>query len=205
MVRHALVVELHTYALQLMVGCAQLPTPSQAPTGLAVDPVQLAVPQLVPDATLRQAPPPSQVPSNPHGGLIAVQAPCGSALPAGIGWQEPVPLRLQTAHMPQLAAEQQTPSTQLPLPHSVPEVHSWPRRLSPQAPPLQTFPGEQSPLLAQTETHAVPVAALQANGTQDCVEAALQTPAPSQVRADVAVTPPAGQEAPAHWVPAGWS
>jgi hypothetical protein len=67
---------------------------------------------------------------------------------------------------------------------------------------LQTFPGEQSALLAHTETHAVPVAALQANGTQDCVEAALQTPAPSQVRADVAVTPPAGQEAPAHWVPA---
>ena len=81
-------------------------------------------------------------------------------------------------------------------------MQSWPRRLSPQAPALQTFPGEQSALVAQTETQAVPVAALQANGTQDCVEAALQTPAPSQVRADVAVTPPAGQEAPAHWVPA---
>jgi hypothetical protein len=205
MVRQALVVELHTYALQLIVGCAQLPRPSQAPTGLAVDPEQLAVPQLVPGAPFRQAPLPSQVPSNPHGGLVAVQAPCGSVLPAGIGWQEPVPLRLQAAHVPQLAAEQQTPSTQLPLPHSVPKLQIWPRRLRPQAPALQTLPGEQSALVAQTETHAVPVSALQANGTQDCVEAALQTPAPSQVRADVAVTPPVGQEAPAHWVPAAYS
>ena len=118
MVRQVLAAELHTYALQLIVGCAQLPTPSQAPTGLAVDPVQLAVPQLVPSATLRQAPLPSQVPSNPQGGLVAVQAPWGSVLPLGTGWQEPVPPRLQTAHMPQLAVEQQTPSTQLPLPHS---------------------------------------------------------------------------------------
>jgi hypothetical protein len=67
---------------------------------------------------------------------------------------------------------------------------------------LQTFPDEQSALLAQTETHAVPVAALQANGTQDWVEAGLQVPAPSQVRAEVAVTALAGQEAAAHWVPA---
>jgi hypothetical protein len=185
-----------------MVGCAQLPTPSQAPSGLAVAPEQLAVPQLMPGAPLRQAPLPSQVPSNPQGGLVAVQAPWGSVFPAGIGWQEPLLPRLQTWQVPQVAAEQQTPSTQLPLPHSVAEEQSWPRRLSPQAPPLQTFPGEQSALVAQTATQAVPVAALQANGTQDCVEAALQTPAPSQVRADVAVRPPAGQEAPAHWVPA---
>jgi hypothetical protein len=133
--------------------------------------------------------------------LVAAQEPCGSVFPTGTGWQEPPP-RLQTWQVPQLAVEQQTPSTQLPLPHSVPNVQIWPRRLSPQAPALQTFPGEQSALLAQTETHAVPVAALQTNGTQDCVEAVLQTPAPSQVRAEVAVTPPVGQEAPAHSVPA---
>ena len=192
----------HTYAPQLIVGCTQLPAPSQAPTGLAVDPEQLAVPQLAPSAPLRQAPLPSQVPSNPHGGLVAVQAPWGSVLPAGTERQRPLPSRLQTWQVPQLSVEQQTPSTQLPLPHSDPEVQSWPRRLSPQAPALQTFPGEQSALLAQTETQAVPVAALQANGTQDEVEAALQTPAPSHVRAEVAVTPPVGQDAPAHWVPA---
>ena len=184
-----------------MVGCVQLPTPSQAPIGLAVDPVQLALPQLVPSVAFRQLPEPSQVPSCPHGGLFAVQAPCGSVLPAGTGWQEPVPPRLQTWQAPQLAVEQQTPSTQLPLPHSVPAAQSCPRRLRPQAPALQTFPDEQSALLAQTATHAVPVAELQANGTQDCVEAGLQVPAPSQVRGELAVTPPAGQEGPKHWVP----
>ena len=83
MVRQALAPQ--TYALQLIVGCAQFPAPSQAPTGVAVDPVQLAVPQLVPTAPLRQAPVPSQVPSNPQGGLVAVQAPCGSVLPLGTG------------------------------------------------------------------------------------------------------------------------
>ena len=113
-----------------------------------------------------------------------------------------MPVRLQTWQLPQLAAEQQTPSTQLPLPHSLPAAQSWPRRLSPHAPALQTFPGAQSALVAQTATHAVPVAALQANGAQDWVDGCLQVPAPSQVRCEVAVTPPLGQEAPRHCVPA---
>jgi hypothetical protein len=108
---------------------------------------------------------------------------------------------LQTWQEPQLAVEQQTPSTQLPLPHSAPAAQIWPRRLSPQAPALQTFPDEQSALLAQTATQAVPVVALQANGTHDWVVAGLQVPAPSQVRGELAVTPPAGQEGPRHWVP----
>ena len=191
------------YEPQLIVGCAQLPTPSQAPIGLAVDdPVQLAVPQLVPSTPLRQAPLPSQVPSGPHGGLLATQAPCRSVLPAGTGWQEPVPPRLHTWQVPQLAVEQQTPSTQLPLPHSAPPAQICPRRLSPHAPALQTFPDEQSLLVAQTATHAVPVVALHANGTQDWVAAGLQVPAPSQVRGELALTAPAGQEGPRHCVPA---
>jgi hypothetical protein len=113
-----------------------------------------------------------------------------------------LPVRLQTWHMPQLGAEQQTPSTQLPLPHSPPAAQSWPSRLSPQDPPLQKLPEAQSALVLQTETQAVPVAALQANGTQDWVEAGLQVPAPSQVRGALAVTAPAGQEGPRHCVPA---
>jgi hypothetical protein len=67
---------------------------------------------------------------------------------------------------------------------------------------LQTFPAEQSALVAQTDTQAVPVAALQANGAQLCVEAGLQVPAPSQVRGELAVTAPLGQEGPRHCVPA---
>lgn len=201
-VRQALVALPQVYTPQLIVGCAQLPTPSQAPIGVSVEPLHIALPQLVPSAPLRQAPLPSQVPSGPQGGVAAAQAPWGSTFPAGSGRHDPVPLRLQTWHMPQLAAEQQTPSTQLPLPHSLPAAQSWPRRLRPQEPALQKLPEAQSALLLQTETQAVPVAALQANGKQDWVEAGLQVPAPSQVRGALAVTPPAGQAGPRHCVPA---
>ncbi len=41
---------------------------------LLVDPLQLAVPQLVPALLLRQAPAPLQVPSKPQGGLAAQRA-----------------------------------------------------------------------------------------------------------------------------------
>jgi hypothetical protein len=68
--------------------------------------------------------------------------------------------------LPQLPLEQQTPSTQLPLSHSAPAAQACPRRLRPQAPELQTLPGAQSLLLAQTATQAFP-AALQANGVHD--------------------------------------
>jgi hypothetical protein len=57
---------------QLTGVCAQLPLPSQAPTGVLMAAVQLAAPQLVPTLVLRQAPAPLQVPSNPQGGA-AVQ------------------------------------------------------------------------------------------------------------------------------------
>jgi hypothetical protein len=88
------------------------------PAGVLVAPVQLAVPQLVPAVVARQAPLPSQVPSNPQGGA-AVQPWCGSAAPEGTGWQVPaLPVRLQTWQVPQLADEQQTPSTQWALSHS---------------------------------------------------------------------------------------
>jgi len=103
-------------------GCAQVPAPSQVPAGVVVDPLQLALPQLAPALALRQAPAPLQVPSNPQGGLGAQRA-CGSALPAGTGWQDPAaPVRLQTWQLAQLAEEQQTPSTQLVLWHSAPDA-----------------------------------------------------------------------------------
>jgi hypothetical protein len=126
-------------------------------------------------------------------------------LPAATGWQFPAfPVRLQTWQLPQLALEQQTPSTQLPLSHSLAAAHNWPRRLRPQAPlASQNLLGAQSALLAHTATQPVPVAALQAKGAQDCVAAALQVPFPSQVRARLSVTDPLGQEGPAHWVLAG--
>ena len=96
-----------------------MPAPSQAPTGDSVVPVQNALPQLVPTGMRAQCPFPSQVPLSPQVPLAA-QPPCGSALPAVTGWQLPAfPVALQTWQVPQLALEQQTPSTQLPLSHSV--------------------------------------------------------------------------------------
>jgi len=146
-----------TYGAQFVGVCRQTPAPSHVPTGVAMDPLQDCVPQLVPAGTDRQAPEPSQVPLNPQGGL-ATQPPCGSIAPAGIGLQLPAPpATLQALQVVQLVDEQQTPSTQLPLSHSLPAAQSWPRRLSPHMPPLQTLPDAQSPLPAQAALHVVPL------------------------------------------------
>jgi hypothetical protein len=124
-------------------------------------------------------------------------------LPAATGWQDPaVPERLQAWQAPHAPAEQQTPSTQLPLAHSPPVPQICPRRLSPHEPALQNCPVAQSASLAQTATHAVCVVVLQVNGKQDWVVAGLHVPAPSQVRTSVPTVEPAGQEGAAHWVPA---
>ena len=74
--------------------------------------------------------------------------------------------------------------------------------MSPQEPPLQTFPGAQSLSLLQTATQAEP---LQAKGAQLWVLAGWQRPAPLQVRASVPVVIPTGHVAAAHWVPAAYS
>ena len=114
----------------------------------------------------------------------------------------PMPATLHDWQFPQLAEAQQTPSVQLPLPHSAPPEQSWPRRLRPQDPALQTFPGAQSTSAPQAAWQVVP---LHAYAPQDCVTGGRQLPAPSQVRASVAVVPDAGQVGGAHWVPAAYS
>lgn len=63
--------------------CAHVPAPLQALTTL-LEPEQVVAAQVVPAAVSRQAPVPSQVPSNPQGGFTA-QRWCGSALLAGTG------------------------------------------------------------------------------------------------------------------------
>jgi hypothetical protein len=133
---------------------------------------------------------PSQVPSKPQGGA-AVQRLWGSEPPFEIGWQDPAcPETLHDWQTPQLGAEQQTLSTQLPLSQSVPALQIWPRRRSPHDPPLHTLPGAQSLSWLQTAMQVVP---LHANGAQLWVVAALQLPAPSQLRANEAVVAPTGQ------------
>jgi hypothetical protein len=167
---------------------------------MSVEPLQMALPQLVPTAAFAHWPLPSQVPVSPQVPLAA-QRPCGSiALSATLVQVPALPETLQAWQVGQLAPPQQTPSTQLPLPHSPPPPHSWPCRLRPQEPALQKFPGAQSALLLQTATQAVAVAALQANGAHDCIAAGLQVPLPSHVRASMSVVAPVGQEGPAHWV-----
>jgi hypothetical protein len=104
--------------------------------------------------------------------------------------------------LPQLAAAQQTPSVQWPLSHSLLPPHSWPRRFSPHDPPLQTLPVEQSPSPPQAAWQVVP---LQAYAPHDCVTGGRHMPAPSHVRASVAVLPDVGQVGGAHCVPAAYS
>jgi hypothetical protein len=129
----------------------------QLPTGVKVDPLHEAVPQLVVAAALRQAPVPSQRPVNPQGGA-AVQPPCGSISSAMTGLHMPaMPATLHDRQLPQLSETQQTPSVQWPLSHSAAPAHSWPRRLRPHEPALQTLPGAQSPSPPQAAWQVVPL------------------------------------------------
>jgi hypothetical protein len=141
------------------VGCTQVPAPLQLPTFVKVDTLHEAVPQLVVVGALAQLPLPSQRPVNPHGGL-GVQPPCGSIAPAISGLHMPaMPATLHDWQFPQLAEPQQTPSVHWPLWHSAGPPHSWPSRLRPQDPPLQTLPGEQSMSAPQAAWQVVPLQA----------------------------------------------
>ena len=138
-------------------GCTHAPAPLQLPTGVSVDPLHEAVPQLVVVGPLRQAPLPSHLPLNPHGGF-GVQPPCGSISSAPTGLHIPaMPATLHDWQLPHAADAQQTPSTQLPLSHSLAPAHSWPRRFSPQEPALQTWPGAQSLSPPQAALQVVPL------------------------------------------------
>jgi hypothetical protein len=181
--------------------CRQTPAPSQLPTGVKVDPLHDAVPQLVPAVIGRHAPAPSQVPLNPQGGAAA-HPPCGSIAPAGTGLQVPAfPTTLQAAHVPQDGDPQQTPSTQLPLSHSAPAAQICPSRLFPHEPLLQTLPATQSLSMAHDDRQVDP---LHVYGAHVCVAAGRHVPAPSQVRASVAAFAPSGHTGGAHCVPASY-
>jgi hypothetical protein len=105
----------------------------------------------------RQAPLPSQVPLVPQGG-DGWHWPWGSAAPDGTGVQAPaLPVTLHDLQVPQLGAEQQTPSTQLPLSHSAAAAQICPRRFFPHEPSLQTVPIAQSPSPVQAALQAVPL------------------------------------------------
>jgi hypothetical protein len=134
-----------------------VPSPSQAPTGVNIEPVHEELPQLVDVGALAQAPRPSQRPVNPHGGA-GVQPPCGSMSSAGTGWHVPaVPSTLHERQLPQLEEAQQTPSMQLPLSHSLPAAQICPKAFLPHAPALQTLSPEQSASLPQAALQVMPL------------------------------------------------
>jgi hypothetical protein len=96
----------------------QIPVPEQNEAGVKVLPLHVAAAQLTVLAASVHAPLPLQAPVLPQVPL-AVQRPCGSATALATLAQAPkLPATLQAWQRGQLALPQQTPSTQLPLPHS---------------------------------------------------------------------------------------
>jgi hypothetical protein len=113
---------------------------------------------------------------------------------------------LHAWHVPQLEAPQHTPSTQkLPVRHSSVDAQAWPTRfLLPHRFVLRSQMAGAVQLASEVHVvaHVMP---LQANGAHGSVLAARHVPAPSHVRASVAVDPPAGQVGAAHTVPAAYT
>jgi hypothetical protein len=90
----------------------------QNAAGVKVVPLQAAGAQVTLIPACVEAPAPLQVPVLPQVPL-ALQRACGSVMALATLAQVPgLPATLQAMQVPQLAVLQQTPSTQLPLPHS---------------------------------------------------------------------------------------
>jgi hypothetical protein len=150
-----------------------------------VAPVQLgADPHETLFDTCWQPPLPLHAPVLPQGELIEVRHwPAGAALPDAMFVQVPaLPVTLHDWQVPHAVDAQQTPSTQVrPLRQSDVALQVWPWWFRPQMLAVQWFPIVQSPSPVQAVLQLP--AALHAYGAQFVVVAALQVPAPSQVRA----------------------
>jgi hypothetical protein len=198
----------HTYLPQVMLAPAtQFPAPLHTDPAVNVDPVQVALPQLVPTVTCMQAPAPLQRPVFPQGGVAAQRA-WGSAPPAATTAQVPLlPATLHAWQVPHDAVLQQTPSVQeFPVRQSALVVQIPPSGLK--------FPHlfvVRSQIVGAThsasEVHVMPQMvplALHLNGAHDWVALAEQLPMPSQAPARVAVEVPAGHDGGRHCTPAAY-
>jgi hypothetical protein len=201
-VLHALVP--HTKGEQGMVaGVAHAPAPVQWEMGVNVEPVQEASPQLTLALASAQAPAPLHRPVFPQGGLAVQRA---SDMPAAMLAQVPgLPVLLHCWQSPQVEVAQQTPSTQkLPVRQSVVALHGCPSRfLVPQRFVFgsQMLGARQSVSTVQADLHAL--VPLHRNGAHGMpAAAALQVPAPSQVRAGVSEEARLGHDGATHCVPA---
>ena len=106
----------------------QWPAVSQAAAALRVVPLHAAGAHGVLTGYLAQWPAPSQRPVVPQlAANWSVQTWAGSAAAAATGWQLPaLPDTAQERQLPHGPLEQQTPSVQNVLRHSVPEAHEAP-------------------------------------------------------------------------------
>ena len=118
--------------------------------------VQLSGAQIVPILYFWQPPAPSHFPFVEHmAGVMSMQTPRGSALPAGIDVHLPGDeASEQLRQAPVQAVSQQTPSTQWVERHSVLAPQGAPVGLGPQRPFTQAWPESQSMSERQTLLHA---------------------------------------------------
>ena len=122
--RHELLVP-HWYAPQsIVLAWVHVPAPEQNDGGWNVVPVhEMGAPQIVDGSRCSHAPL-THRPVLPHGGLATQLG--ASGVPLGTLAQVPAPLTLHDWHAAQLPVVQQTPSTQLPVPHSLLALHAAP-------------------------------------------------------------------------------
>jgi hypothetical protein len=107
------------------LGVGQVPVPVQNVVAVATPAVQDGATHITFAGAWVHAPAPLQVPVFPQVPLAAQRA-CGSASPLPTLAQVPRPFRLQAWQVPHDPVEQQTPSTQLLLPHSWAAVQAAP-------------------------------------------------------------------------------
>jgi hypothetical protein len=145
----------------------------------------------VPAIQRRHAPAPSHVPSNPQLSVDSCMHSLPGSVPAVTGRHRPsaapVSAPAHALQPPVHAVSQQTPSTQLPLAHSEPALHTVPLVLgATHTLPTQAPPGAQSVTDVHDVLHDV---APHAYAPHDVVLGVWHVPDPSQVLAGVCVVP----------------
>ncbi|MGZ3456155.1 MAG: hypothetical protein ACXVEF_41505 [Polyangiales bacterium] len=187
-VRHAFPAESQRYTPQVLdEPVAQVPAPSHS-FPLTLPSAHVESPHAVPDfASVRQAPSPSHMPSalqlegKPASGAQRERGSVSTAtLPQAPSLPLPFNAAVHASQGPPQLELQQTPSTQLPLPHCEPALHAFPfPSFAIQTPPLQNAVATQSAADAQLVRQAV-AEALHVYGSQAIDADALQVPEPSQ-------------------------
>ena len=131
------VVPLQTYGAQLEVADVSHTLLAHTPGFTSVEELlgHEAGAQVVPSAYFWQPPAPLHLPFVLHDvGPRSVQNVEGAGVPAATGAHAPVPVTLHAWQAGQLGLPQQTPSTQLPLMHWLPDAQARPLAFSAQFP-----------------------------------------------------------------------